>query len=212
MPAENTIRSVSSALPSAKRMRCARVAAVDDLDGASCRCGRRRPSSRDARAQHAAAGIIDLHGHQARRELDHVGLQPQILERLRRFEAQQAAADDHAASWRSRWPHEWLRDPRWCDRRSSRAGRARYRGHEGIGAGGQHQAVVIQSARPLDVSTTRALAIDARPPARTSCSRCRCCSKKPGSAPATDPPRSCRRRTTSGARDRRRAAAPRTAP
>ena len=50
----------------------------------------------DAPAQHRAADVVDLQAHQARRELDDVRLEAQVLERVRRLEAEQAAADDHA--------------------------------------------------------------------------------------------------------------------
>ena len=50
----------------------------------------------DLLSQHAAAALIDLHRHQARREFDDVRRQPEILQRLRRFEPEQPATDDDA--------------------------------------------------------------------------------------------------------------------
>ena len=54
------------------------------------------PEGLDLLAQQLAAAIVDLHRHQARRELHHVRLEPEILERLGRLQAEQAAADHRA--------------------------------------------------------------------------------------------------------------------
>ena len=68
---------------------------VAGLDAPWCWLCRWMPHAErgDARAQHAAAGLVDLHGHQPRRELDDMGFEPQILQRLGRFQSEQAAAD-----------------------------------------------------------------------------------------------------------------------
>ena len=50
----------------------------------------------DGATQHLAAEAIELLGHQHRSEFDDMGLQSQCFERARRFQPQQAAADDDA--------------------------------------------------------------------------------------------------------------------
>ena len=59
-----------------------------------CTC---TPSASIARAQDVAAGGVELARHQARRELDDVRLEPEVAHRLRRLEAEQAAADHRGA-------------------------------------------------------------------------------------------------------------------
>jgi hypothetical protein len=76
--------------------------AIDDLDRVLLRMGG-HAQFLDLLAQHAAAAFIDLHRHQARREFDHVGFQLQVAQGLGAFQAQQAAADHHAAP--GRLPH-----------------------------------------------------------------------------------------------------------
>ncbi len=87
--------------------------AVGELHAVACRPRRRRspaccaacapvtPSSSILLAQHAAAAFVDLHRHQARRELDHMRLEAHVAQRLRAFETEQAAAD-HRAGLRAR--------------------------------------------------------------------------------------------------------------
>ena len=96
MPAENTIMSVSRTLPSAKSMRWVALSPSTMLQRVLLRV-HRHAQRLDLRAQHAPAAVVDLHRHQARREFDHVGLEVHVAQRLGAFEAQQAAADDHAA-------------------------------------------------------------------------------------------------------------------
>ena len=55
------------------------------------------PSASILRRSSRAAALVDLHGHQPRREFDDVGLEAEVLQRLRGFEAEQAAADHDAA-------------------------------------------------------------------------------------------------------------------
>src|SRR5262249_56736487 len=50
----------------------------------------------DLGAEDPRTAVVDLHRHEAGRELDHVGLQAHGGERVRRFQAQQPTADDHA--------------------------------------------------------------------------------------------------------------------
>ena len=49
-------------------------------------------------AQHCRAVIVELHRHQIRRKLHHVGFQPELFQGIRRLQPQQAAANHHAAA------------------------------------------------------------------------------------------------------------------
>ena len=92
--------SVSRLVPSVKSEAVSRFFPFDDLfcvfgdmDGGAERL--------DLAAQEPAGGIVELHRHQPRRELDHVGLQAEVVQRLRRFEAEQPAADHRADARRA---------------------------------------------------------------------------------------------------------------
>ena len=50
----------------------------------------------DVPAQRRAAGVVDLHRHQPRRDLDDVGLEAELAQGVGRLEAEQPAADDGA--------------------------------------------------------------------------------------------------------------------
>ena len=52
----------------------------------------------DFPAQHRRAVVVELHRHQIGRKLNHVGFQPELLQGVRRFQPQQAAANHHAAT------------------------------------------------------------------------------------------------------------------
>ena len=60
------------------------------------------PSASILLHQHPRAGVVDLPRHQPRGELDDVRFQAQVVRRLGRFQAQQAAADDRAPLRRAR--------------------------------------------------------------------------------------------------------------
>ena len=99
----------------------------------------------DMAAQHAAATLVHLHGHQSRRELDDMRLQTQVDQRLGRFEAQQSTADDRAAARIARGlanGHQILDGAVDEAILAVATGNGR---HEGIGSGGQHQLVVAQA-------------------------------------------------------------------
>ena len=51
----------------------------------------------DLLTQHQRPALIELHRHQARRELHDVRLQPELPQRIRRLQTQQAAANDDTA-------------------------------------------------------------------------------------------------------------------
>ena len=55
-----------------------------------------RPSASTCALQHLAAALVDLQRHQPWRELDDVGFEAEQLQRVGRFEAEQATADDRA--------------------------------------------------------------------------------------------------------------------
>ena len=140
MPAENTTTSVSTDSPSAKRSTCwctrpprwrGRLAAVHA-----------HAQRFDVPSQHATAALIELHGHQARRELDHVRFQTQVDQRLGGFQAQQAAADHHAAPGSSarRADGDQILDGAIDEAVAAVA--ARNGRHERIRTRGQHQPVV----------------------------------------------------------------------
>jgi hypothetical protein len=86
--------------------------------------------------------VVELRSHEARRELDDVGLEPEVLQRLGRFQAEQAAADDGAHPGAQRGGGDRLEV---LDRAVDEAvapvpaGDSR---HERRGAGGEHQLVV----------------------------------------------------------------------
>ena len=70
-------------------------AAVGDLDGAAL--GVHMHAQRfDPAAQDPATLVVDLHRHQARGELDDMGLQTEVAQRLGALQAEQAAANHHA--------------------------------------------------------------------------------------------------------------------
>ena len=49
-------------------------------------------------SQHCRAAVVQLHRHQVRRKLDNVSFQPQLLQRVGRFQPEQPAADNHTPS------------------------------------------------------------------------------------------------------------------
>ena len=97
----------------------------------------------DARAQQPAAAFVDLHGHEPWCELDDIGREAEILERLRGFETEQSAADDDAARGvRARVADRFEVFDRAIDE-DSRTFASRDRRHERRGAGREHQDVVF---------------------------------------------------------------------
>ena len=92
MPAETTIISTSSSPPSAKAMPSTlplpRISLVFLLRWTCTPRALILPTST------ARAGVVDLPRHQARGELDDVRLQAEVVGRLGRLQAEQAAADD----------------------------------------------------------------------------------------------------------------------
>jgi hypothetical protein len=96
----------------------------------------------DVPAQHRAASLVDLQRHQPRRQLDHVGGQPEAAQRVRRFEAQQPAAHDHAGLGRPGvLPQRLQVVHRPVDEAPGQVA-PRDRWHERARPGGQNQSVV----------------------------------------------------------------------
>nr|GEU28124.1 hypothetical protein [Tanacetum cinerariifolium] len=119
------------------------IDAIDDCRGVFARVDR-HAQFLDLAAQHAGTAIVHLHGHQARRELHHVGVELQIAQRLGAFEAQQTAADHHAGfGARAAFEHRFqVFDG--AIHEAVLAVLARQRRHERERAGGDHQLVVSE--------------------------------------------------------------------
>ena len=100
----------------------------------------------DLLEQRPRARVVDLAGHQPRGELDDVGLQPEVADRLRGLEAEQAAAD-HRRGRRLAGVGEDLLEvlDRPVDEHPLLVD-ARDRRHERRRAGRQHDGVVVDLA------------------------------------------------------------------
>lgn len=114
-----------------------------DLPGADART---HPDAQalDTAPERLAAALVHLRRHQPRRELHHVRVQAEPLERARRLQAEQPAADHRAGpgSGGVRLDGEQVLD-RAVDEAARRVP-ARHRGYERVRAGGQHQRVVAE--------------------------------------------------------------------
>ncbi len=93
--------------------------------------------------QRAAAGV-ELHRHQLRRELDHVRLEAERLQRIGRFETQQATAHHHADTRALRRLPDGVEVVQRAVHEAARPLAARHRRHERIRAARDHQRVVGQ--------------------------------------------------------------------
>src|SRR6185503_15480686 len=96
----------------------------------------------DLATQHPSAGVVELYCHQARSEFDDVSLEPEILQRFRGLEAEQTAADHRSDPGAAPGRADDLQVLYRAIDEASAAVAPRDRGHERIGAGGQHQLVV----------------------------------------------------------------------
>ncbi len=118
------------------------VVAGDDLLGARARV-HGQAHVLDGAQQRRAAALVDLHGHQARRELHDVRGQSEPLQGARGFEPEQAAAD-HRAGRRPRL-RVLLDGEQVLDGAVHEAALGVLAGHrrdEGVRAGGEDQGVV----------------------------------------------------------------------
>jgi hypothetical protein len=84
-----------------------------------------------------ATQIVQLHRHQARGELHDVGFQAQALERVGRFQTEQATADHHAAPGIGRRRSNRIEVFEGAVDQARIAFSAFNRRHERVGAGGQ---------------------------------------------------------------------------
>ena len=100
----------------------------------------------DTLLEGGAAEVVQLHRHQARGEFDHVGFQAQGLQRVGRFQAEQAAADHHATALAVGGGADAVEVVEGTVDQARVALGAFDRRHEGVGAGGQHQLVVAEAA------------------------------------------------------------------
>jgi hypothetical protein len=117
----------------------------------------------DVAGQGGAAGLVDLHGHQPRGQLDHVGLQAELAQRVGGLEAEQPAADDHAGPRRGGRVADGLEVLDGPVHEAARQVVARHRRDERRGAGGQHQLVVRQHLPVVDQHRPR-LRVEPRHP------------------------------------------------
>ncbi len=160
IPAENTTRSVSSSLPSAKRTRCACRSRRRRSRPSACRCGSPTPSSsiRPRSMRPPASSICTA----IRRvgEFDDVRFQTEIEERLGGLETQESTADHDvpslASQTRASYRGQILDGPidEAAAAITSRDGR-----HEGIRARCQHQPIVGKLPVPAGANDAP-LAID----------------------------------------------------
>ena len=96
----------------------------------------------DLAPQQAAAAAVQLHAHQLRRELHHVRLQAQRLERVGGLQPQQTAADHHADPRALRRVTDRIQIVQRAVHEAARALAPRHRRHERKRAAGDHQLVV----------------------------------------------------------------------
>ncbi len=100
----------------------------------------------DARPQRRAALVVQLHRHQARGELHDMSFQAEGLQRVGRFQAEQAAADHHAATRVAGGGTDAVQVVEGAVDQARIALGALDGRHERVGAGGQHQLVVGEAA------------------------------------------------------------------
>lgn len=100
------------------------------------------PEGLDLVPQHGAAALVELHRHQPRGELHHLGLEPEQAQGVGRLQPQQAAADDHAAAGLGAGIADGGEIPQGAIHEAPLPLMAGDGGHEGDRAGRQHQAVV----------------------------------------------------------------------
>ncbi|MCY1291837.1 hypothetical protein D9M69_403970 [compost metagenome] len=100
----------------------------------------------DLRLERQAAVVVQLHRHQAWGELHDMRLQAQRLQRVGRFQAEQTATDHHAATGVGGRRADAVEVGQGAIDQPRVALGAFDGRHEGIGTGGQHQAVIAEAA------------------------------------------------------------------
>ncbi len=96
----------------------------------------------DALPERGAAEVVELHRHQARGEFHHVRFQAQRFQRVGCLQAEQAAADHHAAAFALGGGADGVEIVEGAVDQARIALGAFDGRHEGVGTGGQHQLVV----------------------------------------------------------------------
>ncbi len=103
----------------------------------------------DHPAEQGAARLVELLGHQPRSHLDDMGVQPERAQRISGFQPEQATADHHADrrtasdEGRLRVGADRVEVVEGAVDVAARQVVAGHRRHECVGAGGQHERVVI---------------------------------------------------------------------
>ena len=160
IPAEKTTRSVSRALPSSNSMRCGCSPPAPIL---VCLPDMHLNSQRfDLAAQDGAAAGVDLHRHEARRKLDHVGLESQTLQGVGRLQTEQPAPDHDPDAARLRLGGDGLQILDGAIDEAAFAIAARDGRHERIRAGREHQLVVSDLAAAEPPGSRRACGLPCR--------------------------------------------------
>ena len=118
----------------------------------------------DFTPQHLCAALVQLHRHQARREFDHMGLQPKLAQRVGRLQPQQAAANHHTAPAAARAGGDGVEIVQRAVDEAARVVVAGDGRHKGTRAGGEHQPVPRQLVAAA-VAQAALLAIDRHHPA-----------------------------------------------
>lgn len=98
----------------------------------------------DVTFEGAATTVVELHRHEAGRELDDVRVEPEVAQRIRRFEAQEPAADDCAAADGGvrRGRRDRIEIVERAIHETSRTVAPLHWRHEGLRTGREHEVVV----------------------------------------------------------------------
>jgi len=115
----------------------------------------------DLGLEHTPATLIDLHGHQAGRKLDHMGFQAHVAQRLGTLQAQQATAHHHAGLGLGARGLHGLQVLDGAVDEAMLTITPRHLRHEGVGPRGQHQLVVGQDL-PTDGGHGAGAPVDGR--------------------------------------------------
>ncbi len=95
-----------------------------------------------------------MHGHQARRKLNDVSFQPQLLQRIGGFQPQQATADDHTALAFTGTGGDRIQIVQRAVHKAAFALMSRHRRHKRARTGRQHQFIPAQCSAVAVVQAT----------------------------------------------------------
>ena len=149
----------------------------------------------DVLLEDPAAGLVELAGHEPGRELDDLRLEAQERQRVRGFEAEQAAADDDAVAPAAGVGLDRLEVLDGAVDEHAFEVRALHRGHERVGAGGEHE-LVVRVLAGVGVDHLAGRGRSTRP-ARRAAPRRRARSEASESSSALTPSKNADRRTRS---------------